>query len=137
MEPDVTGSFDLASRGDQARVRAIANRLVDTDEAELRAIGSDEENGIALRLASKLALSKQALERSEWKGRIGVVFAMWGEQRRLRPRTPGNPTGEDALRAKLEQLDWALQGTGIEWHLYPVDDAGPGDFAQRLRKTFA
>lgn len=129
MQSDLTGEFDLASPSDQARVRKMADRLVDTDETELRSIGSDADRGIDLRLATKLALSKKALQRSRWQGRIGIVIAMWGEQRRLRPRSPDNPTGEDALRVKLEQLDWALHGTEIGWHLYPVDDGDPDDSA--------
>lgn len=52
---------------------------------------------------------------------------MWGEQRRLRPRSSENPTGEDALHVKLDQLLWLFEGTDIDWRVYPVDDGDPDD----------
>ena len=59
--------------------------------------------------------------------RVGIVFAMWGEQNRLRPRTADNPNGEDSLRTKLDQLDWVARDTAIDWTVYAVDDGDPED----------
>jgi hypothetical protein len=43
--------------------------------------------------------------------------------------------GEDSLRTKLSQLDWTTPGTGVDWHLYAVDDGDPmhsGDIARDM-----
>ncbi|MDH3303398.1 MAG: glycosyltransferase [Acidimicrobiia bacterium] len=126
-----TGDVDIASRADQRRIRELADELIDSGAStgELRAAGADPDRPLDLRVAIKLALSKHALRRSTWSGRLGVVFAMWGEQRRLRPRGEGNPTGEDALHVKLDQLEWLFSGSDVDWRLYPVDDGDPEDSA--------
>lgn len=126
---NVTGTFDLASAEDHARVRTIADALVTSGVGtdQIKAMNSGDDAPLDLRLATKLALSRHAIENAGWAGRVGVVFAMWGEQRRLRPRSPDNPTGEDALRVKLDQLAWLFEGTGIDWRVYPVDDGDPDD----------
>jgi hypothetical protein len=67
--------------------------------------------------------------------KVAVVFAMWGEQNRLLPKSENNPNGEDSLVAKLEQLDWAARESTIDWHLYAVDDGcphGSGAIAKRV-----
>jgi hypothetical protein len=126
-----TGEVDIASRADQLRIRELADELVDSGAStdELRAAGADPDRPLDLRVASKLALSKHAVSRSTWSGRLGVVFAMWGEQRRLRPRGDGNPSGEDALHVKLDQLGWLFSGSEVDWRVYPVDDGDPEDSA--------
>ena len=63
---------------------------------------------------------------------------MWGEQNRLHPKSDGNPHGEDSLRTKLAQLDWATQGTPVSWTLVAVDDGCPhdsGKIAQEIAAT--
>ncbi len=52
---------------------------------------------------------------------------MWGEHHRLLPRSDDNPTGEDSLRTKLDQIDWLLHDTDLSWRLFPVDDGCPHD----------
>lgn len=136
LPPSAEG-FDLGSAVDQHRVRQLADQLADIPETELRRIGSDTDADISLRLASRLALSRQALQRSSWTGRLGVVYGMWGEQRRLRPRSPENPAGEDSLHTKLDQLDWLFEGTAVDWHLYPTDDGDPDDSAAVAEKRAA
>lgn len=127
----VTGEFDLGSREEHHRVRDIADTLLASGASEsgLRDIGSDGDVALDLRLATKLALSKLAINDSAWTGRVGIVFAMWGERRRLMPRSPDNPTGEDALHVKLDQLAWLFGGTDVEWIVYAVDDGDPDDSA--------
>lgn len=93
----------------------------------LRSTGADTNAALDVRIATKLALSKRAVVESAWAGSVAVVFAMWGEERRLRPRTEANPTGEDALHVKLDQLSWLFEGTDVEWSVYPVDDGDPED----------
>ncbi|MGI9529443.1 MAG: glycosyltransferase [Acidimicrobiia bacterium] len=125
----VTGTFDLASIEDHVKVRRIADTLVSSGVGidQIKAMDSGDDAPLDLRLATKLALSKHAIDNAGWTGRVGVVFAMWGEQRRLRPRSPDNPTGEDALRVKLDQLEWLFEGTNTDWRVYPVDDGDPDD----------
>lgn len=62
---------------------------------------------------------------------IEIVFAMWGEQNRLRPASPQNPNRENSLATKLEQLDWATRNApGIRSKLYAVDDGYPHNSAR-------
>ena len=84
---------------------------------------------IDLALADKLARSKTELHSTGWDGRVAVVFAMWGEQRRLLPRSEENPTGEASLATKLGQLEWLFDGSAVEWSLIAVDDGDPDDSA--------
>ena len=127
----VTGAFDISSPDDQARVLELADSLVSgsgTNE-ELEQDARRADISIDLALAYKLALSKRELSALHWSGRISIVFAMWGEQRRLRTRDADNPTGEDSLHAKLDQLEWLFADTDIDWTLLPVDDGDPDDSA--------
>lgn len=127
----VTGSFDIASGGEQARVRALADGLLESspDVTDILAESRRPDVPIDLALALKLAQSKAELRSLKWSGAIAVVFAMWGEQRRLLPRTADNPTGEDSLAAKLDQLDWLLERTDVDWSLVAIDDGDPDDSA--------
>ena len=90
---------------------------------------ADPEVGIDQALALKLAQSKAAVRAATWSGRLAVVFAMWGEQRRLLPRSADNPTGEDALVTKLDQLGWLFDGSEVDWSVRAVDDGDPDDSA--------
>jgi hypothetical protein len=62
-----------------------------------------------------LVESRQCLKSVTQPIEIAVVFAIWGEHNRLRPRSPDNPNGEDALRIKLQQLAWLTAGTPVAW----------------------
>ena len=134
-----TGEFDLGSREDHERVRDTADALLasHTSEGDLSEIGSDGDAPLDLRLATKLALSKMAMHDAGWTGRVGIVFAMWGERRRLMPRSVDNPTGEDALHVKLDQLAWLFDDTTVQWAVYPVDDGDPDDSATIAAKRAA
>ena len=125
--PSATGVFDLGSEHDQDRVRRLADAIVAGD-IEPRSPG-DPTAPLDARIAAHLATSRQIVRAMRWDGTVGVVFAMWGERRRLRPRTDDNPTGEDALHAKLDQLSWLFSGTPTGWRVYPVDDGDPEDSA--------
>ena len=124
----VTGSYDIASPDDQRRVRALAAGLLASGHGS----GGDAlapNTSIDEALAFKLAESKAAVDASGWRGRLAVVFAMWGEQRRLLPRSADNPTGEDALITKLDQLSWLFDGSAVDWSVIAVDDGDPDDSA--------
>lgn len=123
--------YDISSPDDHGRVRAMADDLLAAGvaSAELEALGRDSSRNLDLRLATRLAASKRLLDGASWAHPVAVVLAMWGERRRLRPASAYNPTGEDALHVKLDQLDWLLGETGIDWRLYAVDDGDPEDSA--------
>ena len=127
----VTSAFEIASATDQARVRRLADELIDTapSDEELRREGADSAHPIDLALALKLAQSRRAVQGVDWAGHLAFVFAMWGEQRRLLPRSADNPTGEDALATKLDQLHWLFDLSSVEWSLVAVDDGDPDDSA--------
>ncbi|MFW2382391.1 MAG: glycosyltransferase [Acidimicrobiales bacterium] len=126
--PSASGVFDLGSKTDQERVRQLADAIVAGD-AEPRS-PRDQTAPIDARIAAHLASSKQTVHSLQWDGTVAVVFAMWGERRRLRPRTDDNPTGEDALHVKLDQLSWLFSGTPTDWRVYAVDDGDPEDSAE-------
>lgn len=121
-------SFLLTDKEDQQSVVRLAESLLADPVSSREAIklAGEATAPLEARMASLLADSRGWLrENSERPLRVGVVFAMWGEQNRLLPQSPGNPTGEDSLVTKLEQLAWATEGTEIDWHLYAVDDGCP------------
>lgn len=132
-----TDDIDLTHPASQPRVRGLADALLDAgaDVATLRAVGRDPARGIDVRVATKLAESRLAVTAAPLEvGEVVVQFAMWGERRRLRPRDDDNPLGEDALRTKLDQLDWLLSDTAVRWRLVAIDDGCPdasGDVAEQ------
>ncbi len=122
--------YDIADRSHHARVRSIAEALLASgaDGAELTALGDDPDRPLDVRVATRVAVSRlQVADVPPLK--VAVVIAMWGEQRRLRPRSDDNPTGEDSLHVKLDQLDWLLADTAVEWRVILVDDGDPDDSA--------
>ena len=125
------GSFDLASPADDRRVRDLADALMASEPsaASLLQIAGDPTEPLDLRLAVVLTRSRMFIRHLDWSGRVAIVFAMWGEQRRMRPRDEDNPTGEDALHAKLDQLSWLFADSAVDWHVYAVDDGDPEDSA--------
>lgn len=130
--------FDLTEPGDQDSLYALTAALLalpDLDTAELKAAAAQPNAPLEFKIAAKLADSRRAMQAITRPIKLGVVFAMWGEQNRLHPKSADNPHGEDALRTKLAQLDWATQDTPVEWTLYAVDDGDPhrsGDIAQAI-----
>lgn len=82
-------------------------------------------DGILAELVTYLAASKRVALSITTPTSIGVVFTVWKEARRLQPNTEQNPTGEDALRAKVAELNWLFANTALAWHLYIVDDECP------------
>ncbi len=124
----ITGAYDIASPDDLRRVRLLADQRL-AGGYEPGGHLSAPEAPIDEALALKLAESKLAVRSSAWTGSLAVVFAMWGEQRRLLPRSADNPTGEDALITKLDQLSWLFDGTAVDWSVIAVDDGDPDDSA--------
>ena len=117
-------TFDIGDPEQHRKVRDLADELLEGDESPARL-----DAPLEARVAEKLARSRRIACDVTWEGRLAIVFAMWGEHRRLRPRSPSNPTGEDSLHVKLDQLDWLFDGTPTEWFVYAVDDGDPEDSA--------
>ncbi len=121
-------SLDLADVSDQESLYSLANTLLNMPSSSLSAlyqIANNKETPLEFKIAVKLFESKKFLMANKQPVKLGVLFAMWGEQNRLLPKTGSNPNGEDSLRVKLQQLKWATQGSKIKWTLYVVDDGCP------------
>ena len=116
---------DLADSAHQVSLYDLTEQLQKLDlpinDIKLHA----QDAPLQFKLAAKLYESKYYLEKIDRELNIAVIFAMWGEHNRLLPRNATNPNGEDTLRVKLQQLDWATQGTSLKWTLYAVDDGDP------------
>lgn len=129
--------FDLTSASDQAYLYDLVHRIDGFAIEDILTLGNDKQSPLAFRMAAKIADSKKYIQSSPQKLKIGVVFAMWGEQNRLKKKSDDNPNGEDLLNVKVEQLSWLLDGSSIDWKLYAVDDGcphGSGDLAESIRK---
>jgi Glycosyl transferase family 2 len=114
----------------------VADFLVTEDirdrEAILKISGYDE---ILAELVTFLAESRRFVLTITGALRIAVVFAVWKEVRRLQPHSLDNPTGEDALRAKVAELEWLFRDTPLTFSIYIVDDECPEgslDVARRI-----
>lgn len=114
----------------------IADRLIDENvtmsSCILDAAGNDE---ILAELVAYLARSRRYVLGLNEDISVAVVFAVWREVRRLQPYSKDNPNGEDALRAKVAELEWLTRGTPLAWSMYVVDDECPEgslDIAQAI-----
>jgi len=120
--------IDLADDNHQESLYLLTNALLkipDLPPDELYQMAHNKETPLEFKIAVKLYESKKFLRENKQPVKAGILFAMWGEQNRLLPKTKNNPNGEDSLRVKLEQLDWAMRDATIEWTLYVVDDGCP------------
>lgn len=135
-------NFDLSEPEQQGGLYDLAetmlNLLDPPARAELRAFCRSSDTPLEFKLASMLVLSRQQILQIGRPLKIAVLFAMWGEQNRLRPRSSDNPNGEDSLRIKVRQLEWITRDTPIEWSLYAIDDGCPhqsGQLARSIAET--
>lgn len=122
--------FDLTEPADQESLYVLTEALLALSDLALDALQEAARRADApleFKLAVKLADARRYGVGVKRPLNIGVVFAMWGEQNRLHPKSDDNPNGEDSLRTKIEQLHWATEGTTIDWTLYAVDDGCPYD----------
>ncbi|NUB45970.1 hypothetical protein GEU84_016350 [Fertoebacter nigrum] len=118
----------LSSWDYRAEVFRITDRLVAENITEIEAIRTlcpgDE---ILVELVGYLARARRHVLALAKPLSLGVVFAVWKEVRRLQPNSETNPTGEDALRVTVAELDWLFRDTPHRWGLYIVDDDCPED----------
>jgi len=124
-------AYDIADRTHHQRVRAIADTLLAAGPTgdDLISLGNDESQPLDVRVATRVAASRLRITDGVPPLSVAVVIAMWGEQRRLRPPSDDNPTGEDSLHVKLDQLEWLLGDSPVNWRLHVVDDGDPDDSA--------
>ncbi|MCP4271381.1 MAG: glycosyltransferase, partial [Gammaproteobacteria bacterium] len=107
-------SFDLTDVSDQKSLYSLTDTLLDIPGLSIDTlcqIARDKETPLEFKIAVKLFKSKMFLMENKQPVKLGVLFAMWGEQNRLLPKTGSNPNGEDSLLVKLQQLKWATQGS--------------------------
>ncbi len=118
--------FDLTKEEDQKSLYVLSEELLDLNIAEdkLEALANSSAP-LEFRIAAKLVESKNYISSIRKPLKIAVVFAMWGEHNRLMPKTKNNPNGEDSLRTGLEQIQWAIKSSPIDYTLYAVDDGDP------------
>ncbi len=135
-------SFDLTDPAHHRSLRLLAERMLAADDLTPQALDeatSEADAPLEFRMAAMLYRSRRQMLSVTEPVHVAVVFAMWGEQNRLHPRSDGNPFGEDALRRKIEQLDWVCRGTPVRWSLYAVDDGcphGSGEIAEAIAATY-
>ena len=130
-------TFDLTSDLDQTYLYNLVDRVLDYPIEKIIDLGNNSTSPLAYRIAAKIADSKTYVSTNKKKLKIGVVFAMWGEQNRLLKKSKTNPNGEDLLNVKIDQLAWLLEGSSIEWKLYAVDDGcpnGSGQIAEEIKE---
>ncbi len=135
--------FDLTEPEDQESLYKLSTELLqlsDLSLAELQKAANGEKTPLEFKMAAKLVESKRFLLKNKRTVKVGIVFAMWGEQHRLLPKSTDNPNGEDVLRVKLQQLSWAAQASTVDWTLYAVDDGcpnGSGKIAGKIASNHA
>ena len=132
-------SFDLTESSDQDSLYQLADQLLagsfNQEEIDQAAFASDAP--LEFRIAAKLVKSRRFIATISTPIRVGVVFAMWGEHHRLKPKSELNPNGEDSLRVKLDQMAWITSHGPVDWTLYAVDDGDPHHSGQIVREISA
>lgn len=101
--------------------RAVAAETDDARSLLSLAKGDDVAANVALLLSKSRRIALETIT----PARLAIVVPMWREVRRIKPFTAENPHGESCVSDKLETLAWLFGGTGIDWHLYFVDDDCP------------
>lgn len=131
-------TVDLTQPEQDEWTRRVAGEMLERfpGEGELQALEERSQDApILVRLAMKLAQSKQRLMSLPGEFRVSVVFAVYKEHNRLRTRAE-HPHGEDFLVRKVDQIDWLLDATPrASWSMLIVDDGcpeGSGEIAQQI-----
>ena len=98
-------SFDLTAAQDQESLMQLVGRLIPFSLPDVERLALEESAPLEFKLAFKVLASRQFVAGNTRPLKVGIVFAMWGEQNRLLPKSDDNPNGEDLLNVKLAQLD--------------------------------
>ncbi|MFW2387602.1 MAG: glycosyltransferase [Polyangiales bacterium] len=135
---EAPASVDLTLAEQDRWARTVAAELLERfpQPGELERLErSDPEAPVLLRLAMKLAQSRQRVLGLSGDFHISVVFAVYKEHNRLRTKDE-HPHGEDFLVRKAEQIAWLFDALpGASWEMLVVDDGCPersGAIAQEI-----
>jgi hypothetical protein len=143
LDAEAPVGLDLTSEDQLRAVYDATHRFLETGVnlaalSELEAELVEDRHPVPLltHLAVKLARSKHLVDSIDQPTHLSMVFAMYKEHRRIRPRSRQNPVGEDFLRRKAHQLDWLFRDNPrTSWQLLAVDDGcpeGSGRIAQEI-----
>ena len=127
---------ELASMDDRERMAFLSKTLsvvlkgqqAESHAADLdRMLLRDEKSHNLLPEAKILITSFLGVYRLPLKNgkpvKVGTVFSMYGEQNRLMPKSANNPHGEDAIAAKLTELDELYSiNPKVSYELLIMDD---------------
>ena len=143
---EVPDQLDLADPEHQSLLTDLADGLLALDRSKDELAESAREFAVeqghprkereTFGVALKLAQSRSELLRREHPSRLTIVFAMYKEHNRIRPRAE-HPHGEDAIRQKVSQLEWLTRGTRTSWRLLAVDDGCPCHSGALVEQIFA
>ena len=142
LNSQVSKSLDLTNDLHLDDLRVIANEVFrqiksrqDFDDIETFLAENKRRISLIIHVAVKLAKSKYILSQTDEKVHISVVFAIYREHYRIRPKE-FHEHGEDFLMRKIEQMEWLFKDfKHIIWELIVVDDGcpdGSGKIAQSI-----
>ena len=117
-------SRDLTSNAEAAKILELATVVVDSAHvAEISAYANEHPELPASVLAAvKNAASFHALQQVPAPFHLTVLFPMYHEQNRARPKSE-HPNGQDLVRNKVLQLEWLFGASaGSSWDLVACDD---------------
>ncbi len=141
LQSKFPGSIDLTSDNDLDLLdRAVDFLTENANNAEClkileKTLLDENPKGIFPLLAIKIAKSRFYVNAIEEPLKVSMVFAMYKEHNRIRPRSE-HPNGENFLIRKVRQMEALFkQKPAIEWQLIAVDDGCPehsGEIAQQI-----
>jgi glycosyltransferase involved in cell wall biosynthesis len=130
-------TIDLTQKSDMNRLQEIVQQMNKFPVQEIEKLALDKQSPLEFKVAYKILKSKNYVDSISEPIKVAVVFAMWGEQNRLLPKSDSNPNGEDLLNVKIDQLKWLFTDSPVSWHLYAVDDGCPHGSGKIAEQTLA
>ena len=131
-------SVDLTLPEQDEWVRGVADEMIERFpriEELIRLEQKSTDAPTLVRLAMKLAQSRERVLALNEDFRVSVVFAAYKEHNRLRTKAE-HPHGEDFLVRKVQQVEWLFEGVPhARWEMLLVDDGcpeGSGRIAQQI-----
>lgn len=125
-------SRDLTNGEENAMVLKLASEIlasgVNIEDIKKLTYGSDSESPASPVLVSAVgAAESKMLLRKCGPHHMSCVFAMYGEQNRLRTKAE-HENGQDLMCNKVKQLEWLFEGEeGKTFDIIAVDDGCPND----------
>ncbi len=137
--------IDLTDERQEELVREFAGEMLDRFAGDDALSHFDERLArqrpsvpVLVRLAAKLARSRQLVAALGGDFHVSVVFAVFKEHNRLRTRSE-HEHGENLLLRKIDQVEWLLaEVPGSSWDMIVVDDGCPkasGRIAERILES--